>query len=233
MLTKFGPEIWLAEGPKLTAALGFCYPTRMAVIRLPQGGLFIWSPVALSDGLAAALSALGPLQHVVAPNALHDSFLTEWRTAYPGAAFHAAPKLSQARPDIPFATELTDAPLADWQGALDQVVFWGNAITTEVVFFHRASGTAIFTDLLQQLPRDWFSGWRRLVARLDLMTEASPAVPRKFRLAFRDRPAARKAAAQVLAWQPERLIIAHGPPLQTGATPVLRQAFRWLGAGLA
>ena len=40
----------------------------------------------------------------------------------------------------------------------------GNAITTEVVFFHARSGTVLFTDLVQQLPAHWFSGWRALVA---------------------------------------------------------------------
>ena len=65
MLKPFGPDIWIAEGPVVSAYLGFRYPTRMAVIRLPNaeggdGGLFIWSPVALTDELRAAVEALGP-----------------------------------------------------------------------------------------------------------------------------------------------------------------------------
>jgi hypothetical protein len=36
---------------------------------------------------------------------------------------------------------------------IDHAVMWGNRITTEVVFFHRQSGTAIFADLIQQFPR--------------------------------------------------------------------------------
>jgi len=27
MLTPFGPDLWLADGPTVTAALGFAYPT--------------------------------------------------------------------------------------------------------------------------------------------------------------------------------------------------------------
>lgn len=41
MLTAFGPQIWLSDGPVLTAALGFRYPTRMAVIRLGGGDLVV------------------------------------------------------------------------------------------------------------------------------------------------------------------------------------------------
>ena len=41
MLKQFGHEIWIADGPVVTAAAGFHYPTRMAIIRLSDGGLFI------------------------------------------------------------------------------------------------------------------------------------------------------------------------------------------------
>lgn len=229
MLMEFGTDIWLVDGPRIQAAAGFCYPTRMVLIRLPHERLFVWSPIELNDDLRAALSGIGPVCHVVAPNSLHDSFLADWQAAFPGAAFHAAPGLAAKRPDLGFASELTDRADPGWQGCIDQVVFRGNAITTEVVFFHHASGTVIFTDLLQQLPRDWFSGWRRIVARLDLMTEFQPTVPRKFRLAFRDRPAARAALAKVHEWPVQQLVIAHGTPVTREARTVLDAAFRWLG----
>ena len=43
-----------------------------------------------------------------------------------------------------------------WGDDIDQVIMRGNTITTEVVFFHRTSGTVLFTDLLQNFPPDWF-----------------------------------------------------------------------------
>src|ERR1700743_3531581 len=53
-LIAFGPEIWVAEGPVVTH-LGFDYPTRMAIIRLADGGLFLWSPTKLTPGLQATV----------------------------------------------------------------------------------------------------------------------------------------------------------------------------------
>lgn len=229
MLVAFGKSIWLADGPRVKAAAGFCYPTRMAVITLPGDLLFIWSPVPLSADMKAALSAIGTVRHIVAPNSLHDSFLAEWQAAFPEASCHAAPGLAQKRPDISFASELSDCPNAGWASSLDQVVFFGNVITTEVVFFHRDSGTVIFTDLLQQMPLDWFSGWRRVVARLDLMTEDRPTVPRKFRLAFRDKAGARAALAKVQSWPVRKVVMAHGTPVMSDAQQVLDTAFGWLG----
>lgn len=104
----------------------------------------------------------------------------------------------------------------------------GSRITQEVVFFHRASGTAIFTDLIQQFPRGWFKGWRALVARLDLMTEAEPAVPRKFRIAFSDRPAARASLRRILQWPTTKVLMAHGAPVERDGQAFLARAFRWL-----
>ncbi|WP_108819063.1 DUF4336 domain-containing protein [Pseudovibrio sp. Alg231-02] len=227
-LYSFAPEIWLASGPVITAALGFRYSTRMAVIRLQNGELFIWSPIALSDKLKDQIDALGPVRHIIAPNHLHDSFLAEWATAYPQAQLHAAPGLAEKRPDLSFSSTLSNTPQADWQTEITQSVVGGNSITTEVVFFHKASRTTLFTDLLQQFPKGWFRGWRALVARLDLMTEPTPSVPRKFRLAFRDKTTARKALKKILGWPTKAVVVAHGDPVTTDGAAYLDQAFRWL-----
>ena len=230
VLAPFGPEIWIADGPAVTAAGGFHYPTRMAVIRLGDDSLFIWSPTALSEALRAAVAALGEVRHLVPPNALHRVFLGDWQAAWPGARVYAPPGLRQKRPDIRFDEDFGDGPVAAWAGAIDAVVMRGNLIAAEVVFFHRASGTVLFTDLIQHFRPGWFAGWRAVVARLDLMESAAPAVPRKFRLAFTDRRAARAALDVVLAWPAERLVMAHGEPVTEGARAVIADAFSWLRA---
>jgi hypothetical protein len=58
MLKEFGHETWTAHGPEV-AVFGFHYPTRMAVIRLSDGNLFIWSPIQLTDSLRAEVDAVG------------------------------------------------------------------------------------------------------------------------------------------------------------------------------
>jgi hypothetical protein len=88
MLKEFGREIWIADGPDV-AVVGFHYPTRMAVVRLRDGSLFIWSPIKLTDSLRSAVDAVGEVRHIVAPNSLHHLFLQEWKRAYPGAKVYA------------------------------------------------------------------------------------------------------------------------------------------------
>ncbi|OYX04875.1 MAG: hypothetical protein B7Z12_05155 [Caulobacter vibrioides] len=227
-LQAFGPNLWIADGPVVTAGGGFHYPTRMAVIRLTDGSLFIWSPIALSDALEREVDALGPVRHLIAPNSLHDRFLGEWRSRYPAARLHAAPGLRQSRPDLDIAAELGDAPASDWAADIDQAPMRGNLITTEVAFFHRPSATLLVADLIQHFAPTWFTGWRAWVAKLDLMSAPQPETPRKFRAAFVDRIAARRGLNRIVQWPIERVVMAHADPVQTNGRAFVQRAFRWL-----
>ncbi len=228
MLFDFGDGLWVADGTVVTAALGFHYPTRMAVIRLSDGGLAIWSPVALTPPIRRGIDALGPVKFLIAPNSLHHLFLPEWAGAYPQAQLCAAPGGGRKQPALNVdAIPGEDAPDA-WSDVLDHVAIRGNRITTETVFFHRPSRTVLIADLVQQLPPDWFGGWRARVARMDLMTGPEPTVPRKFRLAFTDKGAAKVAVEQMLNWPCEQVALAHGPLIWSGGQAVLRRAFVWL-----
>lgn len=227
MLTPFAEEIWTAGGPECEV-FGFRYPTRMAVIRLTNGDLVVWSPVALNGTLGAAVDALGPVRHLIAPNAFHHLHIGDWKRAYPDARFYAPPGLRRKRRDLVFDADLGDAPEPAWAGQIDQVAVRGNLLVTEIVFFHAASGTVLFTDLLQQFPDDWFTGWRATIARMDRMVGTEPAVPRKFRVSFFNRRAARAALERILEWPARRVVMAHGVPVTEDAGPFLRRAFKWL-----
>lgn len=229
MLKSFGHDIWIADGSGAVAVAGFNYPTRMAVIRLSNDALFFWSPIPLTDELHEQVSALGSVEHLIAPNTLHHLYLAEWKRAFPHARIHAAPGLQKKHPDLNLDEDLGDTPHPNWVGEIDQIIMRGNAITTELVFFHSKSGTVLFTDLLQHFPANWFSGWRKLVAKLDLMTEQEPSVPRKFRLAFTDRKAARAALDHIMRWPVEKVLMAHGTPITENGHAFLKRAFRWLG----
>jgi hypothetical protein len=199
----------------------------MAVIRLADGGMFVWSPVGSSEALRKAVEQLGSVRFVVAPNSLHHLYLAEWQSAYPAAKMIAAPGLAARRSDLRFDGALGEQADVAWAGDIDQVLM-RNALTTEAVFFHRASRTVLFTDIVQHFPPGWFSGWRAIVARLDRMTGAEAAVPQKFRLGFVDREAARAALQRILAWPAERVLMAHGSPITTNGRAFIARAFAWL-----
>jgi hypothetical protein len=60
------------------------------------------------------------------------------------------------------------------------------------------------------------------------MVAEEPSVPRKFRVAFTDRPAARQSLQQILGWPTDNVIMAHGPLISNDGAAFLRRAFRWL-----
>ncbi len=227
MLKQFGEEIWTAYGSTVSVA-GFVYPTRMIVIRLSDGALLLWSPTALSRALQTAVDNLGPVRHIVAPNTLHHMFVGEWQTAYPAAKSYAVPALRVKRSDLKWDYDLEHTPAPEWSNEIDQVVMGGNRITTEVVFFHRRSQTAIFTDLIQNFERGWFRGWRAIIAKLDFLTAIRPTVPRKFRMTFRDRDGARHAVQRILAWPTVAVLTAHGAPIRSEGRDAIIHAFDWL-----
>ncbi len=218
-MERFADGIWIADGPEVVAAAGFHYPTRMAVIAA-GGGLVLWSPVAPTDALRAQIAELGPVRWIVAPSRLHDTWLQAWRDACDGAEAWGAPGMAGLQ-------VFGEARAPDWGDGLSAALI-RTAIADEVVLYHAPSGTVLFCDLLQQMPPGWYTGWRALVARLDGMTGPEPRVPRKFRLALRDRAQARATVEDLLDRPVQRVLMAHGTPVTTDAQAFLRRAFGWL-----
>lgn len=227
MLMPFGPDFYLANGPAVSF-LGFPYPTRMAVARLPTGKVWVWSPIALTTALTDSVEAIGPVAYIVTPNKLHHLALAEWKNRWPDARVYAPPGLARKKKQLLFDAELGDEPDRAWKTDIDQTVFCGSFAMEEVVFFHRASRTAIFGDLIQRLPPVTAIGWRGMIMRLDDLVGPHGSTPREWRLSFLSRDAARAARRKVLAWEPERLLIAHGECAASGAVEIIAASLSWI-----
>src|SRR5262249_41761910 len=149
-LRNLAPGLWIAEcnmqnGP-------FEFGLRMSVVQLRDGGLVLHSPVRLTHELRAELDALGPVRGVIAPSRAHHLFAGDYPTGYPDALLFAAPGLPEKRPDLKFASELSDEAPPLWASEIEQHVFRGAPFLNEVVFFHPATRTVLFTDLVFNLP---------------------------------------------------------------------------------
>ena len=226
--------MWLAEG-ELVSFYGFAYPTRSVIVRLADGGLWVWSPVKLDADLRAEVDLLGDVAHLVSPNKLHRLYLAEWKAAYRQAKLWGPFSTVKRCPNLVFEPPLTETPPKEWGPDLDQAWFRGSFALDEIAFFHRPSRTAIFADLIQAfddafLRRNW-SFWRRPLARLDGIASAAPGPPREWRLSFVDRAASRGACAKALGWNCERAIIAHGEWRRSRGHEFVIRALAWLCPG--
>jgi hypothetical protein len=98
----------------------------------------------------------------------------------------------------------------------------------EVVFFHRASSTAIICDLIQRHAKEKMSGWKGMLMKLDSLVGERGSTPREWRASFLRRRLTRTARQKVLDWKPSRLLIAHGKCAQSGATEIIEEALSWI-----
>lgn len=219
MLTPIAPGIWHAQRDMRVA--GMTMNARMTVVQLADGGLWLHSPVLVDDALRAQLDAIGPVRYIVAPNKAHHLFAKKCLALYPQAHLFGAPGLEEKRPDLTMTTLAAAAP-PEWAGQIDQVFMAGIPLLNETVFFHVASGAAIFTDVCQKWTRPM--GWKEaLFARLTGVRNTL-TVPRTIRLLVKDKAAARTSALQVLAWPVQRVVVAHDSVVETDAHAALKQA---------
>ena len=231
MLEALGSSLWVADGG-IVSFKGFDYPTRMAVVRLADGGLWLWSPVEKTAALEEAVRALGPVRHIVSPNNLHFIFLGEWQAAFPDAELWGPAKTVAKCGDLRFAGTLADDPPAGWHGQIDQFYFANSPFVDELIFFHRASRTALIADLSQTfseafLKRHW-PWWIRPVARISKMVEGWGYPPIDYRISFRHRADARPKIRALIDKHPEQVVVAHGEIVRTDGESFLRRAFSWL-----
>ncbi|HXZ89368.1 MAG TPA: hypothetical protein VEF07_12400, partial [Candidatus Binataceae bacterium] len=198
----------------------------MAVIRLSDGSLLIYSPVAMTPNRRAAVEARGPVAHLYAPNLFHHRWIGEWAAAFPSARLHAPAGLAKKRGDLRIDRFHGSAPEPAFAGVVDEVRIEGFRLE-ESAIVHRPSRTLIVADLVHNVgcPQDsWTKFYARTMGFYDRV-----AVSRVIRwTAFTDRAAARRSLNKLLALPFEGMIVGHGKPLTAGAREALAAAYTWL-----
>jgi hypothetical protein len=226
LLRPFGDSLWIADGDRVRM-LGIPFCTRMTVARLADGSLWLHSPVSAHDPLVAEVEALGPVRHVVAPNKFHHLFVADWLERFPYATTWAGPQLAD-RVSLRFDHELGDETEACWAQDLDQLIFCGSKVLDEAVFFHRKSRALIVTDIIQNHEPDSDGWFWRTVKRLNGILAPDGGVPKDWQMTVRDHATARAARDRLLAWDFERLVLAHGRCVEDDAHAFVERAFTWL-----
>jgi hypothetical protein len=231
MLESLGSNLWVGDGG-IVSFFGFDYPTRLVVVRLENGGLWIWSPVELTPELEEQVRALGPVRHLVSPNKLHYLFLGAWQAAFPEALIWGTASTIAKCKTLAFHDALADEPPPEWVGQIDQFYFTNSPFMDELIFYHRASHTAIIADLSQTfseafLTRHW-PWWLRPIAKMAKVVEGWGYPPPEYRASFRHRETARPKIRALIDAHPEHVVVAHGEIVRAGGEAFLRRAFSWL-----
>jgi hypothetical protein len=223
-LQPVATNLWVINFPLRVGGLHL--GTRTTVVRLASGGLWLHSPGPLQPELVTAVIALGPVQALVAPNALHYLSLAQNVHAFPHATVYVSPALP-AKLKLPFSHEvLSDDPPTLWRDEISQHLVGGIPKLQEVVFLHRASRTLVLTDLAFHIRHSdsWFT---RLFMRLNgAYGHFGPS--RIFRSMVKDRAAFRASLNRMQEWDFNRVIVSHGEMLEHGGKQAMHTQYAWV-----
>lgn len=225
-LKQHADSLWTADDPTFRLAGLLPLGARMTVVRLADAGLWLHSPIQLSDGLTAELRELGPVRYLIAPNKVHHMFMQEAARRFPEARTLAAPELPEKRRDISFDLTLKPNEASSMNGEFDSLSIDGLPFLNEVVFRHRVSRTLILTDLCFHIQHSHSRISTLAYRALDAWQRFGPT--RTVRAAVRDKAAFRASIQQLLSWDFDRVIVSHGDVLESGGRKALQEAFAYL-----
>ncbi|HEX4012381.1 MAG TPA: DUF4336 domain-containing protein [Candidatus Cybelea sp.] len=214
-LQRFAKDIWVADGPTVRM-WGIPLPTRMIVVKLHDDSLWVDSPVAATREQAAQLDAIGSVAHLVSPTPLHDWRLKQWATFFPRARVWKA-------------SALNNSPPPDWNAEIDQLIFRGSIVLSEVEFFHKPSRTLILADFIQNYTFERGRPLRNALKRFGGVLGGGS--PRDLRFSFvgkRRRRLGQESLHKLLSWDFDEVILAHGDLPTKNARALVERSFRWL-----
>lgn len=228
-MEKLANEIWIFDGDSVRF-LGLPFSTRMTVVRLSNGELWVHSPIKLSETIRQQVESLGCVKYLIAPNHLHHLFLPEWVSTYPEAELYGTSEVVKKRHDLNFTGSLNNNQSWAWEAELDQELFSGSPLMEECVFFHKNSRTLIVADLVENFSGQCFNCWQKVLAKGAGILAPNGKMPLDWRLSFMFGKAdARVHLNRLLAWHPEILVMSHGETVNENAGKFLARSFQWLG----
>lgn len=222
-LHPLGEEIW--EHSHDIRFCGMLLPHRMTVIRLPGAKLLLHSPTRYDEATVDALSRIGTVTEIVAPNRYHDLFLEEWLSAVPEARLWIPPGMNQRYPRMTGRVcEISQD--TGWE-EIACVPLQGLPRLSEVAFFHTTSKSLIVADLLFNIDGNARFA-TRVAARLGGFYRRL-AMPLDMKLWYvRDREALKQSIQRIMNFPFDKIIIGHGANICCDGRTEFRQALQWL-----
>lgn len=203
--------------------------SRMTIVRLEDGKLWVHSPCNLDVLLKAKIDELGEVAYILAPGNFHHLWVSDFQQAYPDAETFLCPGLEKKRADLKFDWMLGNRPDSRWEADFDQVLIQGTRIINEVAFLHKSSSTLILVDLLENIGDDYTHGaslllkfWWKAVFHMWNNPKAAP----EYQMGWGDKDIVKKGLEKILSWDFDRIILAHGNTVELNAKDVARKAWQ-------
>jgi len=228
MMQQLDKNLWIASQPLRYMGV-LPVGTRMSVVQLSNQSVAIISPIALNEEIRKQISSIGQVEHIIAPNLYHYFYAAEWKVTFPTATLWATKGMKEKQPELPIDQNIQEESLL-WNelskqffDGLRTLSFGGGEALNEWVFFHAASRTLILTDAAFHF-EDSFPLVNQLAARvLGCYGQLRPSWFEK--IAVKDESALRQSVKNVLKWDFERVIMAHGRVIERDGKAMLNRGY--------
>lgn len=233
MLESIGPQLWSAS-TAMKMPGGVRIGLRSTIARLDDGSVAIVSPFRFDDETAAEIERIGPVRHLIAPNAFHHMFLRAAKERWPEARLFGPPAVAKKRADLPWDVVVEDVLPPPLVGAFDAVRLAGSPRMDELVLFFRPARAVIVADLIFNVTKPPNAATSFALTLMG--TRGKLATSRMLYLVVGDRTVATVSLEPTLAWDVARIVPAHGevydaPDAKERYAEVLGGFFKGLGRG--
>lgn len=219
-------RIWLKEYPIKYA--GTKFNSRMTIVRLKSGNLFIHSPCNIDDELKDQINELGKVEFIVAPGYYHYFHVASAQKAFLDSETFICPGIEKKLPSLIFDWILGDRPDSRWAEDFDQVLLRGNKYIWEVAFCHKETKTLILVDLIENFTNktkdvNWaLKLWWKLIFHMWENPKPAP----EYQFGWKDKKAARNSLQTILQWDFDKIIISHGDLIEDKAKDIALHAWQ-------
>jgi hypothetical protein len=226
-LEEFGKDIWIMAGDNVKM-YSIPFSTRMTIVRLQSGELWLHSPVSPTPERCAAVEKLGVIKYLVAPNKIHSLGIQPWKERYPNTMIWVSPQFNDHHPDTKVDAILSNDVNAPWSDEIQHCMIAGHSYLDEVVFLHKASRTLIITDWIQKHDRAMQNWFWYMVKGMAGILDKDGGVPLDIQWTIDNFAAAQRSIDVIIHWNFDKLIISHGLCVYENAKAEVRRAFSFL-----
>ena len=216
-LHQVSPHIWQSSYD-LSFAPGVVFPTNTTAIVLSSGEVALHSPGPLDDALCEAITSLGRVSHIIAPNLYHHLHIAAASRRFEDATTWCAPGLDVKRDDLDFDQTLCHGawPPPHWPDDLEAIPLQGAPKLNEVVFYHARDRALIVCDFVMHITHP-----KGLLTSLVLKmagTHKRFAQSRLIRSAQENRAKGEEGVRRILSLSIDTVVMAHGDPISGAQT---------------
>ncbi|KAF2834348.1 hypothetical protein M501DRAFT_990324 [Patellaria atrata CBS 101060] len=217
----------------------------LQIVRLPSGGVAVFSPISLTPAVKEAAKALGEVKYITASDIEHHMSLGDWHDAFPQAKLIGPEGLPEKRAKqnmaIPFSIIIdknTKGVDPEFDAVFDFEYVQAHQ-NKEIVFNYKPDRTLIQADLIFNLPANEQFSKSGTSPEAGLLTKLWIHVTNTrgralgqqrliwYAISRSDREGFGRSMKKINTWDFDRVIPCHGDVIESGGKGIFQKIMTW------